>query len=90
MESGVVFGLSAALHGQIDIQNGRVQQSNFSDYRLLKLAETPTVEVVLLPSGNAPSGVGEIAVPPVAAALANALFNLTGQRLRNLPLRLSA
>ena len=90
MESGVAFAMSAALYGQIDIENGRVKQSNFTDYPVLKLAEMPKVEVVVLPSGNEPSGVGEIAVPPLAAALANGVFKLTGQRLRSLPLRLNA
>jgi len=88
MESAVVFGLTAALHGRIDIQDGVVQQSNFHNYPLLTLAQTPVVHTWLVPSTHAPSGVGEPGVPPVAPALANALFVLTGKRLRALPLTL--
>jgi isoquinoline 1-oxidoreductase beta subunit len=66
-----------------------VQQSNFSDQPLLTMAQTPVVQVHLMPSTDAPTGMGEPAVPPVAPALANALFVLTGQRLRNLPLKLA-
>lgn len=88
MEGGVIFGLSAALFGRIDIKAGRVQQRSFSDYPLLTLAQSPKVETHFVASDNPPRGVGEIAVPPVAPALANALFALTGQRLRSLPLTL--
>jgi isoquinoline 1-oxidoreductase subunit beta len=86
MESGVVFGLTAALYGRIDIVDSAVQQANFPDYRLLRLAETPTIETHLVPSTRAPGGAGEPGVPPLAPALANALFALTGRRLRDLPL----
>ena len=89
MESGIVFGLAAALHGRIDIVDGVVQQKNFPDYPLLTLARTPRIETHIVPSTRAPAGVGEPGVPPVAPALANALFALTGQRLRELPLRLA-
>lgn len=88
MESSVVFGLSAALFGRIDIQAGQVQQSSFHDYRLLSLADTPVVETWIMPSTAAPAGVGEPGVPPLAPAVANALFALTGKRLRRLPLEL--
>ena len=87
MESSVVFGLSAALFGRIDIRNGEVQQTNFHNYPLLTLAQTPAVETWLLPSERPPAGVGEPGVPPVAPAVANALFVLTGKRLRALPLQ---
>jgi isoquinoline 1-oxidoreductase subunit beta len=90
MESGVVFGLSAALYGEITLRDGRVQQSNFHDYRPLRLNEMPAVEVHIVPSTEPPSGVGEPGVPPVAPAVANAVFAATGQRLRRLPLRLAA
>jgi isoquinoline 1-oxidoreductase beta subunit len=89
VESGVVFGLSAALHGRIDIEGGIVRQANFPDLPLLTLATTPRIETHLMPSTRTPAGVGEVAVPPVAPALANALFALTGQRLRELPLTLN-
>ncbi len=80
-------GLSAALYGRITIRGGGVEQGNFDSCRLLRLAETPAIEVYLLPQGGRPGGVGEPGVPAVAPALANAIFNATGQRLRRLPLR---
>jgi isoquinoline 1-oxidoreductase beta subunit len=90
VESGVVFGLSAALGGEITIVDGRVQQSNFGDYPLVRLAEAPHVETLFMPSAAAPEGMGEPAVPPVAPAVANGVFALTGRRLRGLPLRLAS
>jgi isoquinoline 1-oxidoreductase beta subunit len=89
MEGGIVYGLSAALHGEITMRDGRVQQSNFHDYRPLRLHETPAVEVHIVPSTELPSGVGEPGVPPIAPAVANAVFLATGKRLRRLPLRLA-
>ena len=86
MESAVVFGLSAALYGRIDIHDGVVQQTNFPSYPVLKLADTPLVQTWIVPSTRAPAGVGEPGVPPVAPAVAGALFALTGQRRRLLPL----
>jgi len=88
VSGGVVFGLSAALRGEITIENGRVQQSNFNDYAPLRLMETPQIEVHLVHGGDAPSGVGEPGVPPIAPAVANAVFAATGKRLRSLPFRL--
>jgi isoquinoline 1-oxidoreductase beta subunit len=87
MEGGILFGLAAALHGRIDIVAGRVQQRNYPDQPLIGLADTPAIEVHLLPSEAPPTGVGEPGTPPLAPALANALFALTGRRLRELPLR---
>ncbi len=87
IEGGVAFGLSAALHGQITLKGGRVVQSNFHDYEVLRLNEMPEVEVHILPSGEKPGGVGEPGVPPVAPAVANAIFALTGSRVRRLPIR---
>jgi isoquinoline 1-oxidoreductase beta subunit len=87
LESSVVFALSAALFGQIDIHEGVVQQSNFHNYRMVQMKQAPRVETWLVPSTRPPSGVGEPAVPPLAAAVANAVFVLTGQRKRDLPLR---
>lgn len=89
VESAVLFGLSAAMAGEITIEGGRVQQSNFSDYPVLRMADAPEVETVFVASAEAPEGMGEPALPPVAPAVANALFKLTGQRLRSLPLRLA-
>jgi isoquinoline 1-oxidoreductase beta subunit len=88
MESAVVFGLTAALHGQIDIKEGVVQQGNFPSYPMLRLAAAPQVETWIVPSERPPAGVGEPGVPPVAPAVANALFALTGKRNRSLPLAL--
>ena len=86
MESGVVFGLSAALFGAVRIEGGAVVPSNFDGYRILRMAETPRVVTHLVPSVAPPEGVGEIGLPPIAPAVANALFVLTGQRQRSLPL----
>lgn len=88
MESGIVFGLTAALYGEINIEGGRVVQSNFHDYPVLRMNQAPEIEVVLVPSGDAPGGVGEPGTPPIAPAVTNALFVLTGRRVRSLPIRL--
>ena len=87
VESGIVYGLTAALYGAITIENGRVSQGNFDDYEMLRLADMPAVETVLVPSGGFWGGGGEPAVPPVAPALCNALFAATGKRVRSLPLK---
>ena len=87
LESAVVFGLSAALHGEITFAQGRVVQSNFHDYRLLRMQEMPQVEVHIVPSSESMGGVGEPGVPPVAPAVANAVFAATGKRVRRLPIR---
>jgi len=89
MESGVVFGLSAALYGQIDIQKGHVVQSNFHDYAALRMDACPVIETHIVPSAEHPEGMGEPGTPPVAPAVTSALFALTGQRLRALPLKLA-
>jgi CO/xanthine dehydrogenase Mo-binding subunit len=89
MEGGVIFGLTAALFGEITLDQGRVTQSNFHDYPLLRMDQAPRIEVHIVPSDEPPSGVGEPAVPPIAAAVANAVFAATGRRLRRLPLRLA-
>lgn len=85
MEGGIGFALSAALHSAITFKDGRVEQSNFNDYPLLRISEMPRVEVHIVPSQAAPTGVGEPGVPPLAPAVANALFAATGKRLRKLP-----
>ncbi len=86
MESGVIFGLSAALLQRIDIDRGRVVQGNFHDYPLVRMGDAPEVETIIVPSEERPTGVGELAVPPLAPALANAVFAATGARLRRLPM----
>jgi CO/xanthine dehydrogenase Mo-binding subunit len=87
IESSIVWGISAALFGEVTIKDGRTQQSNFHDYRVLKLAETPKIEIHLAKNTETPTGVGEPAVPPVAPAIANAVFAATGRRVRRLPMR---
>ncbi len=87
MESGVVFGLTAALYGEITFEKGRVKQGNFNDYPMLRMNEMPVVEVHIVESKDRMGGVGEPGVPPVAPALANALFAITGRRIRTLPIR---
>ncbi|MFZ6755866.1 molybdopterin cofactor-binding domain-containing protein [Undibacterium sp. Ji50W] len=89
MESAIVFGLSAALYGEILIKDGKVVQTNFGDYPVLRINEAPEVETVIIKSAEPPQGIGEPGVPPVAPAVANAVFKLTGKRLRSLPLKLS-
>lgn len=86
MEGGNIFALTAAFYGEITVKDGAVEQSNFTDYRLLSLAETPAMEIVVVDSKEPPGGVGEEAVGPLAPALANALFAATGKRYRDLPL----
>jgi isoquinoline 1-oxidoreductase beta subunit len=86
MQGGVVFGLSAALFGEITIENGRVQQGNFNDYRVLRIPEMPVVEVHIVPSTDAIGGIGEPSVPPTAPAVCNAIFAATGKRIRKLPI----
>jgi isoquinoline 1-oxidoreductase subunit beta len=89
VESGIVFGLSAALYGAITLQDGRVEQSNFNDYRVLRMVGMPVVEVHIVESTEDPSGIGEPGTPPIAPAVANAIFSATGQRIRRLPIEAS-
>ena len=86
MESAIVYGLSAALKSGITIAEGRVQQSNFYDFEVLRINEMPVVEVHIVPSREAPGGIGEPGTPPIAPAVANAIFAATGKRIRKLPL----
>ena len=81
-----VDGLSAALYGRVTMNRGRVDQSNFNDYRLLRMRETPRIEVHFVKSEEPPSGLGEPPVSPVAPAVANAIYAATGRRIRKLPL----
>jgi isoquinoline 1-oxidoreductase beta subunit len=89
MEGGISFALSAAMYGLITLKAGAVEQSNFHDYPTLRIDEMPQVEVHIVPSGEAPTGVGEPGVPPLAPAVANAIAAATGKRLNDLPLRLA-
>lgn len=86
LESAVVFALTAALYGEITLENGRVKQGNFNEYRMLRMNQMPTVEVYIVPSEEQMGGAGEPGVPAVAPALANALFAATGKRFRKLPI----
>jgi isoquinoline 1-oxidoreductase beta subunit len=88
MQGGMGYGLAAALGGELTFRDGRVEQSNFHDYPILRIDQMPEVEVHILPSAEPPTGVGEPATPVIAPAVANAVFSATGQRLRQLPLRL--
>src|SRR5713226_2540507 len=87
MEGGIIFGLTAALKTEITLENGRVQQTNFHDYQMLRMFESPEIEIHIVPSELSPTGVGEPSVPPVASALTNAIFAATGKRVRRLPIR---
>ncbi len=87
VESAVVYGLSAALHGGITLKDGVVEQGNFNDYPVLRIAEMPKVEVHIVSSNDAPTGIGEPGTPPIAPAVANAVFSLTGKRVREMPFK---
>jgi isoquinoline 1-oxidoreductase subunit beta len=89
MESAIVFGLTAALKGEITIENGRVKQGSFDNYPLLSMAETPVIEVHIVPSTETCGGIGEPGTPPIAPAVCNAVFALTGKRVRRLPIKLT-
>lgn len=86
MESGIVYGLSAALYGEITLKDGRIEQGNFNDYRVLRIDEMPEVETHILESGAALGGIGESATPAIAPAVTNGLYALTGTRIRRLPI----
>jgi isoquinoline 1-oxidoreductase beta subunit len=86
MESGIAFGLSAALYGAITLKDGRVEQSNFNNYPILRMRDMPEVQVHIVPSREEPTGIGEPGVPPIAPAVANAVFMATGTRIRRLPI----
>jgi isoquinoline 1-oxidoreductase subunit beta len=87
IESGIVYGLTAALKGAITIEKGRVQQANFDTYEMLRIHEMPAIEVHIVASTQDPGGIGEASVPPIAPAVANAIFAATGKRIRSLPIR---
>ena len=87
MESGIIFGLSAALYGQITFADGEVEQYNFPQYDMVRMNVAPQVEVHIMDNDEYPGGVGEPSTPPAAPALTNAIFAATGQRIRSLPLQ---
>ena len=89
MQGGVVYGLAAATRAQIDFEGGAVVQSNFHDYPTMRLAEIPPMEVAMIESDDDPGGVGEVGLPPIAAAVANAIFAANGERLRRQPFSLA-
>ncbi|MDP6535161.1 MAG: xanthine dehydrogenase family protein molybdopterin-binding subunit [Gammaproteobacteria bacterium] len=86
VESGIIFGLSAALYGEITIEKGRVANGNFPDYEMVRMATAPEIDVHIVESGEALGGLGEPSTPPIAAAVTNAIYILTGQRVRELPI----
>src|SRR2546423_15353392 len=88
VEGGIVFGLTAALFGEITLKNGRIEQTNFHDYPLLTIDQMPVVDTHIIPSTALPTGTGEPPVPPITPAVGNAIFALTGKRLRKLPFQL--
>jgi CO/xanthine dehydrogenase Mo-binding subunit len=86
LEGGTVTGLINALRSKVTVKNGRVEQSNYDTFQIPRLPEVPRTEVILMPNGASPGGMGEVGVPLVAPAIANAVFALTGKRIRSLPL----
>jgi isoquinoline 1-oxidoreductase beta subunit len=87
MQGGIVFGITAALKAEATIKNGRMQQSNFNDYPILRMDEMPLIEVYIVPSDRRSTGIGEMGVPPIAPAIANAVFAATGKRIRYIPIK---
>jgi isoquinoline 1-oxidoreductase beta subunit len=85
-ESGIIWGLSATLHGGIDFRKGQAVQENFGDFEVIRMNESPVIETYIVSSELPPGGFGETAVPPVAPAVANAIFAATGTRVRRLPI----
>jgi isoquinoline 1-oxidoreductase/isoquinoline 1-oxidoreductase beta subunit len=89
VEGAIMYGLTAALYGNIEFENGAVKESNFHDYKVLRINEAPLVKVVIVESEEAPTGVGEPGLPPIAPAVANAVYGATGVRLSSMPLSLA-
>jgi len=90
VEGGVAFGLGAILYSTVTLKQGKVEQSNFNDYRVLRMSDMPKVEVYIVNSAEPPSGIGEPTVPPIGPAVSNAIFAATGKRVRTLPLSSAA
>ncbi len=88
IESSIIYGLTAALYGKLTIENGRVQEGNFDTYQMVKMKEAPTMETHLaLSGGDKWGGIGEPGVPPIAPAVCNAIYKITGRRIRSLPIK---
>jgi len=87
IESGIIYGLSAALFGEISIKDGAVVESNFHDYQSVRMSDAPAIETHIINSGADWGGAGEPGTPPIASALTNAIFNATGNRIRQLPIK---
>jgi isoquinoline 1-oxidoreductase beta subunit len=85
VQGAVIFGISAALHGEITLKNGRVEQSNFDDYQVVRINDAPAIEVHIVRNNEAPGGMGEPGTSAIMPAIANAIFSATGQRIRKLP-----
>jgi isoquinoline 1-oxidoreductase beta subunit len=90
IQSAVIFGITAALHGQITLKGGRVEQSNFHDYEMLRINEAPAIEIYIVPSSEPPGGMGEAGTSAIVPAVANAIFAATGKRLRKMPIDAAA
>ena len=88
MESGIIYGLTAALYSEISIRRGRVAEGNFDDYPMLRMDRSPEIDTYIVNSGERVGGAGEPGTPAIAPALVNAIFNATGKRIRELPVRL--
>src|SRR6202008_3807713 len=86
IQGGIIFGPAAALYGEITLKDGRVEQSNFDTYRVLRLDEAPKIEVHIVQSGDAPGGMGAPGTSAIVPAIANAIFAATGKRLRKMPI----
>lgn len=87
VQSGIIYGLTAAMWGEITVEDGKVVQSNFHDYEMLRMHQSPPIDVAILENADKIRGIGEPGTPPAAPALANAIFAATGQRIRELPLK---
>ena len=87
LEGGILYGLTATLKGEINIKGGKIVQSNFDDYQMLKLKDSPEINVHLMESHEPPGGLGEAGTPLIGPAVANAVFAATGKRVRRLPIR---
>ena len=85
IQSGIIFGATAALHGEITLKNGRVEQTNFDTYQMLRMNEAPAIEVHIVKSAEPPGGMGETGTSAIVPAIANAIFAATGKRLRKMP-----
>jgi isoquinoline 1-oxidoreductase beta subunit len=85
VEGAIIFGITAALHGEITLKNGRVEQTNFHTYQMLRIEEAPAIEVYIVPSSEGPGGMGETGTSAIVPAIANAIFAASGKRLRKMP-----